>query len=1050
MYCHSLETRRLLTAELIADINQVPVPNYVSAVTLVGSHGFFTATGPAGNELYRTDSTFTSASLVRDLRPGSASSQPTSLTAVGSEVYFAADDGQNGRELYRSDGTDAGTVRVTDLIPTGQINSSIQWLAALTDRVLFVATIVPESFGTATLYAYTPSTGQLVTLFNTYAHFEGIGILQPVAAGNLVYFPAVGDGGIWRLWKTDGTAAGTVPVHDLIANSFPPTTPTLAAFNDRLLFNASTSSKGTELYITDGTQAGTGLLRDISWGTASSTPQNFRIIGNEAYFSADDGIHGREVWKTDGTSGGTTLVADVEPGSGSSSPSLFAQSGSFITFIATAGPMGNAIWSSNGVKTQMLLDLGESTLDPRPNNIVTLNDFALFNYSDAVSGEELWRTDGTPAGTSRVVDLNPGVLNGTMGFYQATVIPLGVLYMGNDGVHGGELWRSDGTAAGTLMVQDIRRGTSGSINNEGAVLSNGKFYHRYGANDGVSGYEPWVFDRNGAHRLGDLMPGLADSYPSGFVNAGEVTYFGGRDPEHGSELWRTDGTAAGTRRVTDINAGANHSLSGALAGTAAGNVFFFANDGVIGSQLWFSDGTEAGTHLLSHATVSSQYSLQSGLYNAGEAVIYLRRDTATGRYQVWRSDAIGTRSVELPATAGSFSTNSEILAHDGSIFFTIGGRVWRSDATSAGTYSVSPAAANSSIALLKAWNGSVYYSTGNFSSVQLWRSDGTPTGGVLVKNFGEYGYILHYYVAVSGNRLVFAGQTAANGREIWSTDGTTAGTFLVKDITPGPGHTDLSDFLSVGDLVFVRQGSTLWVTDGKPGSASRVDLGIGGPESFGFYFFGASDGVLYLDLWNEQYGREPWQFEYAGRDLLAPSVGSSSFDVDRREVSFTLSETASVAALTGVTLLNKRTGVSVAIPENVIRLQADGRQLIIDLTHFNFADSDYAIRIPAGIVSDEAGNLSQDPHEHSFFYLTGDANRDRKVDFADLHVLAQNYSQSGRTFTQGNFDYSPDGKVDFNDLLLLAQRYGTSLHVNSNVGIGWAVKRRSAVADVLS
>jgi hypothetical protein len=68
-----------------------------------------------------------------------------------------------------------------------------------------------------------------------------------------------------------------------------------------------------------------------------------------------------------------------------------------------------------------------------------------------------------------------------------------------------------------------------------------------------------------------------------------------------------------------------------------------------------------------------------------------------------------------------------------------------------------------------------------------------------------------------------------------------------------------------------------------------------------------------------------------------------------------------------------------------------------------------------------AGDFSFD-----FFVLAGDANRDRKVDFNDLVVLAQNYhSTGGKTFAQGDFNY--DGNVDFNDLVILAQRYNTGL-----------------------
>jgi len=59
--------------------------------------------------------------------------------------------------------------------------------------------------------------------------------------------------------------------------------------------------------------------------------------------------------------------------------------------------------------------------------------------------------------------------------------------------------------------------------------------------------------------------------------------------------------------------------------------------------------------------------------------------------------------------------------------------------------------------------------------------------------------------------------------------------------------------------------------------------------------------------------------------------------------------------------------------------------------------------------------------------LSGDANLDGTVNFADLVIVAQNYGQSGRTLSQGNLDYSAGGAVDFNDLVILAQHYGSAL-----------------------
>src|SRR5262249_54185657 len=80
-----------------------------------------------------------------------------------------------------------------------------------------------------------------------------------------------------------------------------------------------------ELWKSDGTAAGTVMVKDIIPGGAGSNPGGaygyiFTNVNGTLYFSADDGAHGQELWKSDGTAAGTVLVADINPGSGFSNP----------------------------------------------------------------------------------------------------------------------------------------------------------------------------------------------------------------------------------------------------------------------------------------------------------------------------------------------------------------------------------------------------------------------------------------------------------------------------------------------------------------------------------------------------------------------------------------------------------------------------------------------------------------------------------------------------------------------------------------------------------
>ncbi len=93
-------------------------------------------------------------------------------------------------------------------------------------------------------------------------------------------------------------------------------------------------------------------------------------------------------------------------------------------------------------------------------------------------------------------------------------------------------------------------------------------------------------------------------------------------------------------------------------------------------------------------------------------------------------------------------------------------------------------------------------------------------------------------------------------------------------------------------------------------------------------------------------------------------------------------------------------------------------------------DGNYRITLPAGSVSDTAGNPLAADFTFDFFVLAGDANRDRIVDISDLGILATNWQGTGKTFSEGDFNY--DGIVDITDLGILATSWQKSLPAPSH------------------
>jgi ELWxxDGT repeat protein len=188
-------------------------------------------------------------------------------------------------------------------------------------------------------------------------------------------------------------------------------------------------------------------------------------------------------------------------------------------------------------------------------------------------------------------------------------------------------------------VRDIAPGSDGSVDNlvgltEPVALGGGAVFV---ANDGTHGAEPWFSDGTafGTHLIKDVNPGNAyETIPSQRWDAatiGGTLLFAANDGVHGAELWRTDGTEAGTQLVRDIAPGTQWSFPQQL--TAAGDVLFFrAGDGSSGPWLWRSDGTAEGTIMVSQ--VPEPFDLAA----FGRGVAFFSYDPERNRYFLWTSD----------------------------------------------------------------------------------------------------------------------------------------------------------------------------------------------------------------------------------------------------------------------------------------------------------------------------------------------------------------------------------------------------------------------------
>ncbi|HET6544134.1 MAG TPA: T9SS type A sorting domain-containing protein [Chryseolinea sp.] len=716
--------------------------------------------------------------------------------------------------------------------------------------------------------------------------------------GDYLFFSVPGK----ELWRTDGTAEGTISLGDLRKGLFEGFSGGMAcADNNTLYFEASDGQRGWELWTTDGTKTGTKMVKDATpgnndnWGVFIP----FGLIGNTYYFLNDhDNNRVLDLWKSNGTESTTVTIPGFPAFSyvfhvGKSDTHHFFRGTNSVT-------QKEELWATDGTNIAKVLE-GYTvfvTESIGPNVMFVAHNTADNTYS-------LWSSNGTDIGTYKVKDFDFRYLSSLKRFNDKLIF----------GVQG-ETWISDGTDAGTISLTtgyvdasvtigndlygfgyDFSTGSHRLIKTDGNVVetfnmsSSGPgsllmfhqipqlgdgLYLQY-SEDGV-GQEVGVFNINSEsfHLVKDINPGANGSWPRAWARLHDKIYFLADDGINGMEVWSTDGSAEGTSMLKHIVT---------ETGNAFRSIYFSPIELVIGNNnlqllvepqatehaIYTSDGTPEGT------TSKFAFPFQGTLFGRiNDELIYFS-DRKFYKSNVTSNDVSLIKDVSADVSGHGYSATTYPALGDKLVFifdtnygnFSYGTEFWVTDGTDAGTHllkDINPGLA-SGVSYEAALLGSklVFQGTQPDTGSELWITDGTEAGTILLNdiNPGATGSVPNGF-ATLGNKVIFGATESTYGGEVWITDGTPEGTKLLADIVPGATGSDARHFKAGANFVFfsaydVENGWTVWRTDGTTEGTKKIIDVIPGNDKNNYpnmlssvsdeFYFGANDEVHGQELW---------------------------------------------------------------------------------------------------------------------------------------------------------------------------------------------------------
>lgn len=571
---------------------------------------------------------------------------------------------------------------------------------------------------------------------------------------------------------------------------------------------------------------------------------------------------------------------------------------------------------------------------------------------------ELWRTDGTPDGTVKLATFDDYVeecyVSATELFILTTQYEFDFDifdYVYSDW----QLWRHDGTDADPVKIKDLGISSGFTYIDSGML---GNLFFLQVANDewrsDQTAGELWISDGTtaGTKKIKDFI-GINNSPNIVFDNK---LMFSAKTAAEGWEPWVTDGTSAGTNLLVDAKAGTGSSGAIREGGVIGSDYFFFVNDGTC-STLYKTDGSSAGTSAIKSLSRSVDYGyvFNSTLFFAARSLFNGCSGVSGNAKRLWKSDGTAAGTQEIKVLSGNshignfFEFNNELHMN---VRFTQG--IWKTDGTSAGTVEVFSIDSDLEVYHITS-DGKLFYTGGEvYGGRGLWVDNFGAENPTLLKKPYRVLNAIKLKTAVGGNKFFFLGWKNEFDYSLWSIEDDQS-TFL------GDWRKFIDFEVLNGRLIFAGATSAnsteteLWITDGSASGPTMIKKINSGANSdvrnlvkFGDYiYFQANDGN----------GNALWRTDgtESGTVLVSSSISGNFFHALKDSIIFfgsnlkrildTFDQTQDLSAITSISGHNGKYFMTPSENKNVV-FTSGSKPWITDGTPsgtFAFSDAGNAV-----------------------------------------------------------------------------------------------------------